>query len=239
MKNFTRAYSWFCLGLIWALSSCELADPRAGLDLGEIIQLRVDQAEVLADGSSRVLLIATLGPEVSGNRAVTFGTDQGIFDGSGAAGSDLIQVTSSGGEARATLLTNTQPNERVTLTASIEAQGQAFTDFAEVAFVPALPEIMTVSATELQPRTPGETTVQVALFRNAGNVSKGIRVDLELTTVSGGILVSGPDFIFSENGVASATIQSQNDSTGTVRVTARTAADGGELSQSLELTFVD
>jgi hypothetical protein len=239
-------YSTITYGLVWLVSwlgmaGCELVDPREGLETNEVIQLSVSQAEVLADGRSRVVLTATLGPAVNGNRAVTFGTDQGMFDGSGTAGSDLIQVNSSGREARATLLTNTQPNERVTLTASVEANGQAFTDFAEVAFVPALPELISLRVTALQVSTTNETTLEVSLFRNEGAVSEGRRIDLSTTPVGGSAaLAVVPDFIFSENGVASAVIQSRNDSTGMVRLTARTpAADGGELSQSIDITFVD
>lgn len=236
-------FYYLILACILLLVGCGLDDPQVGISATDVINLSVRQPTLLADGQSKVVLTATLGPESDANRSVTFFSEQGTFQGKSAAPLNEITLVASGKTAEVILISDTQVNEDVSLSAKVTAEnGDNFLSLGNIAFTRAFPDRILFKAdrTTINADRSEAAVLTVDLFRDGGNGTPSDEALVEFSvapvdtsTATGDIV----DFVFTDGTTATTTLRSLTDSTGVVRVTATTEGNGGPLSKTLDIEF--
>ncbi|MCB0835517.1 MAG: hypothetical protein KDD63_15280 [Bacteroidetes bacterium] len=188
-----RILSFFLLtGTSLWLAGCQLEDPTVGIETREVIELVPDATNLLADGQSRMVVRAILGPETDANAEITFRTEQGIFAGAeGFPNSNNGQEftrTASGKEATAVLVADRTANPSVTLSVSVtssEASPATYSDFEFLTFERAYPEEMLITTDNafLSVEQGSSLDVKVLLLRAEGNVSNKTRINFSVSPV--------------------------------------------------------
>jgi len=218
--------------------ACDLKDPLSDLDCDEIILLEADRTSAIANGENNIILTATLTEEVKANLKVTFRTDYGSFEGSGQA--KELEVTSIAKKAVARLVVTNEFSDFV-VSAQVEDNCQ---QFISLSTTPSLPHFIDFQTDELEIKADRseQAMLTVKLFRNpgGGTISNNLRVSFDAIANNSNAEADLPDFGFSTDGMVMVGLRSATDSTGVVTVTAMVeSADGGVISESLDIEFVE
>ncbi|MEL6867964.1 MAG: hypothetical protein AAFP19_26300 [Bacteroidota bacterium] len=215
MKNKPTVLILMLLALFFGQSACELENPEEGIAIEEIISLSIEggATSLLADSTSQVEIIATLGAQAAANSSITFRTEDGRFAEAAVDTPQTYTVNASSKTARATLISSTTVSSSVVLSAqvgdftnttSIEFARAAATDFT----VELNPPIVTAGAN-------ASTIVTVQLYRNDRESipSNNTKVSFDLTPLDSA-RAEVPAFLFSSNSTAQATVRSTNGEAG-------------------------
>lgn len=199
-------------------------------DLSGIITLEQDSSSRAADGSSAINFVARVAPGLSAERRkVTFRTTLGTFL---PGKQDSFTIDADGGNtARATLVSSVVGSGRVTA-----ATGDGITAFADVAFLPSLPDSLFVSPAGATISAGESMVITVTLLRSSGQLSPQQQVTYSATTSSGASIgvFSGVSLTNSSN-VSQATF---NLAAGTAYlgvVTIRASSGGKEGTATIEV----
>ena len=173
------------LTLLACTTACQLQDPDAGLRVEDVIDIKLTDSVLLADGRDLITLEAVLGPQASPNLEVTFSTALGQFESSLGNNVTELRQVASGRSATATIIAGTQVQDRVAVSAAVTAddpeQGRlTFQATKILVFERAYPSQINLSLLEssLAALVGASTDLTVALSRPNGRVSNDTEVGL-------------------------------------------------------------
>jgi hypothetical protein len=235
-----------CLGSLLLLLlglGCQLEDPQAGLEPEQLITLELSDSVLVADGQSVLTLTAQLGPDASANQLITFATEAGRFE-SPQAGAQSLSLRASGRSVSAVLVSGTEVDPRVIVTASVTANqdNETFTYEAQrlVSFVRAYPDEMQLSLSEAQlPALPGEsTTLFVQMLRDRGEISGGTRVFFQAQPAPDQVVdVEVEPFAFADTDQTSVTVTNRDTLVGTALLRAWVLDEAGDTAVSQQISL--
>lgn len=150
-------------------------------DVDEVVLFQTLPATAPADGATFTTVSVSIDPDLQGeDRSVTFTTNRGVFAGMNmstmsvmAASDNVAQV-----DLKSALLAGS-----VRLTASVKS----FTTTAQMDFVPALPETISIMANKFVVKADGSDKAEltISLLRQTGTVTAGQSVDIAAVLNSG------------------------------------------------------
>ena len=224
----------FLISLLFT-GACDLSNPSDGIPIDQIVTLTSDKASVLANGVDKVVLTAELGPLSDAEQTVLFSTEDGELEGSDPENRRIFEKKTNERRAQAVLVSSVNAAEDV----AVFAEVGDFKTQLDIVFRRAYPEAMKLTADKnvVDANRIDFATLEVELFRNEGKPSTNQLVDFQAVTLDSATAEIEP-FAFTEGSMAMIEIKSGNGQPGSVQVTATTQGeDGGELSQSLVITF--
>jgi len=218
--------------------SCELEDPKSGINASDIIQWTDTNAiSIEANGISRTELRIRLGDHVDANQEITFATDQGRFEGNDDKDNPQVyKIKAAGKEVSAILISDVQPNDFVGISASVGG----FKITSTVAFTASRPDavILSVDKELVDADRTDFSTLTLTLLKKEGQgkVSDDIRVVMSKEE-AGGVKVDVPSILTTKDGKASFTVKSLNSTPGSLTIKMRVASDTDSIRITKTITF--
>ena len=242
MKQYNLVLGLCIAFLGW--TSCDLDDPDLGVAAADVITLSATDTDLVANGETSVVLTAELGRASEPNLAITFTTTSGTF--LEADDSDTYTVAASGRTATATLVSATEVNENVVVTATVDAPNGGnslpFKATRNLKFTRAFPENMIFSSDKLFVTNNGfdGANLCVQLFRNIGMVSANMQVNFEAIMLDSAMVSLVPFSFTDDNAKATNIVRSANLKKGQVAIVAEVLQENGMfLRDTLEINIVD
>ena len=225
--------------LLLVFSSCE---KKNYADLYNEMSVSFNQGSIPADGESTALVTIDFGsPSLHKTQNVTFTTSNGMLYKSpfnpSDSGSNTITLAPFDTQAKLLLKSSTTIDDNVYVTTDING----YSTNGKIKFTTAHPNDMIISANDQNLAINEKATITVALFRNEGTSSNGIKFYMRDTievadTLVSPIITDYPEFTFTNNNEVTFDVGALQHSVGTrVRLFITTV---NESSDTLEKSIL-
>lgn len=230
-----------CLGISFVAMSCDatkLQDPES-IAIADVITLEPEKATSIADGHSRLRVIAKLGRQTPERTDVVFRTSAGQFVGADGANVRSVTIKSGAREAAATYIADVRAG-LVTISGAVGT----IVSTRDVTLTPALPVEIVLVPTKTAAKASGTEAIDfratVFAATPQAQVSRGTRVDF--IAVDSANLIDVPEMrgavVLEGDRVTTVTHSLTSRNTRTIRVTAN-VTDGAKTvsSNSVYVSF--